>query len=690
MVLQDRPIRDLTLDGLLKVTKPKVDGSRILNDLFQEPNTLEFFVFCSSTVAIVGNPGQSNYAAANMFMSSLAAQRRKKGLVASVINIGPILGVGYLAQEGRDLKRHVGSGGYRFLSEQDFHQLFAEAVIAGKPEPNNLIEITAGLARVSAQEQVHVPWASQPHMSHYIRNGEQGQALTTVKSESIPIKTQLARAETKDAVYQIVRQALLRKICALYQLNTDQLASEGLDAMHLDSMGTDSLLASEIRTWFMRTMQVNIPVLRILSGITIGDLLNLATDSIPLTLIPDITVKDTNPEVQDILNRAPEELSEISGTKQESDAMSELNSSYKSVATPVSSSSSSNPSYLDGDAPIVNSLPLKIAKLSFSQAMFWFVLKLLEDKTSLNHTACFRITGPIHEEEFESAVRKTCQRHEILRTCFFEQDGQLLQGVMQSSIIRGEYRQIHGINELDRKIDEIERYSFDMRKGETMRLILLSLSSTVHYLIVGTHSLIMDGQSSQIFLKDLQQHYEHACQPSTRTPIPKPMQFFDHLIQQHHDLGNGSFDRDLRFWKSELADLPPPLPLLRLGRLVSRPLLMAYDNVRADLRIPTETKIKIQAVCSHYRTTPFHFYLTVFRVLLLRHSGATDFATGISDANRTDEATMSSIGSFVNLLPLNFHSESSATFGQMLEETRKMAYAALAHSRLPFPVLLEE
>jgi hypothetical protein len=35
----------------------------------------------SSLASVVGNRGQSNYGAANLFMTSLAAQRKRKGLV---------------------------------------------------------------------------------------------------------------------------------------------------------------------------------------------------------------------------------------------------------------------------------------------------------------------------------------------------------------------------------------------------------------------------------------------------------------------------------------------------------------------------------------------------------------------------------------------------------------------------------
>lgn len=59
MVLRDTAIQDMTLEQLLAVTKPKVEGSIYLNEIFQQ-NTLDFFVFFSSASSVIGNHGQAN------------------------------------------------------------------------------------------------------------------------------------------------------------------------------------------------------------------------------------------------------------------------------------------------------------------------------------------------------------------------------------------------------------------------------------------------------------------------------------------------------------------------------------------------------------------------------------------------------------------------------------------------------
>ncbi|KAK9418775.1 putative Polyketide synthase-nonribosomal peptide synthetase [Seiridium unicorne] len=88
------------VQGFTDVMRPKVNGGINLDRLFYDTD-LDFLVFVSSVNCVVGNVGQANYAAANTFLCGLAAQRRKRGLRTAAVNIGAIIGAGYLERESR-------------------------------------------------------------------------------------------------------------------------------------------------------------------------------------------------------------------------------------------------------------------------------------------------------------------------------------------------------------------------------------------------------------------------------------------------------------------------------------------------------------------------------------------------------------------------------------------------------------
>ncbi|MBW4427882.1 MAG: type I polyketide synthase [Nostoc desertorum CM1-VF14] len=87
-VLQDGMLLKQTTESFSKVMAPKVAGAWNLHTLTQDLE-LDFFVCFSSVSALLGSPGQGNYAAANAFMDALAHHRRALGLPAVSINWGP-------------------------------------------------------------------------------------------------------------------------------------------------------------------------------------------------------------------------------------------------------------------------------------------------------------------------------------------------------------------------------------------------------------------------------------------------------------------------------------------------------------------------------------------------------------------------------------------------------------------------
>ena len=61
-----------------------------------------------------------------------------------------------------------------------------------------------------------------------------------------------------------------------------------------DELGIDSLIAVEMRSWFMKNLNVNIPVLKILSGITVRELLQYALQDIPQDFNPQAVENDAD------------------------------------------------------------------------------------------------------------------------------------------------------------------------------------------------------------------------------------------------------------------------------------------------------------------------------------------------------------------------------------------------------------
>ncbi|KAF5538673.1 polyketide synthase [Fusarium mexicanum] len=216
MVLRDALFENMAYQDFLEVLRPKVHGSQLLDEMFYD-TPLDFFIFFSSTTAVMGNSGQSNYIAGNMFMNALAAQRKKRGVAASSIDISSIIGLGYV-ERAEDLSEDTFiKMGYKPMSEQDLQKLFAEAIVLGRPECDEVCELVTGVTPIYTDAQASDQYLKDVKFGHFLMERLDTQGYTG-RTSTVPVRVQLADVKTKTDAVAIIKDAFivrLRRVLAV-------------------------------------------------------------------------------------------------------------------------------------------------------------------------------------------------------------------------------------------------------------------------------------------------------------------------------------------------------------------------------------------------------------------------------------------------------------------------------------------
>jgi len=761
MVLSDAMFVDMSLERVQKVVEPKVKGAIHLEELFSDVS-LEFFVFFSSMAYVTGNQGQSIYAAANAYMAALAAQRRKRGLAGSVINIGAIVGNGYVTRQLTDAQRdYLTHMGNVFMSEQDFHQIFAEGVVAGRPATDDIPEIMTGLGLAHMDDAEKVTWFHNPKFSHCVLWPENQDAVAGMSKQNVSVKSQLLLATTADEVNEAIKGVYTSRIFFTYaKFYTESFAAKlktslqiddsvNIFGMNAEELGLDSLVAVDIRSWFVKELNVEMPVLKILGGFSVSELVDAGQELLPGSFTPNLG-KEIDPALKAAaraeksaeIEAAPITSNEADFTvyseEEEDDALDSSWSAIGDASLPqesfamdasdasrpkeaaskahlripqiVQSKTSNSSSSYDSDSEndsmrksqISVVTPMSIyteyfpkedsglersAPMSFGQARFWFLKFYLEDQTTFNITTSIRLSGYLNIENFGRAVKALGRRHEGLRTAFFtDKNNQPMQSVLRNSSLHLEHVRVPTQEAIDSEYTNIKKHVYDIGSGEIMRITLLSLGDDLHQLIIGYHHINMDGMSLEVIFSDLQKLYHQ------QRLAPVTVQYLDFSEKQRREQTSGIWSKEIAYWKNEFIDIPAPLPILPMSKKSARSPLARYASNTVKFKIDAAMSAQIQNACKRTKASPFNFYLAAFKTLLYRTAGEeqNDICIGIADGGRNSEPVGNSVGLFLNLLPLRFKQDSTQTFTEALKDARSKVVAALANSKVPFDVILDE
>ncbi|KAI2888312.1 hypothetical protein CBS76997_8218 [Aspergillus niger] len=284
MVARDCAFTETSFEDVNTVLEPKIDGSKILDELYQDEG-LDFFILMGSLAGMIGSFNQSIYAATAVFMEDLVLQRRLRGQVGSIIHPAEVRGVGYVTRMGSQFSSNVVKlFGECILSERDLLEQFAEGILASRPGSGLNPVISCGLAMTDPTVYPDVIWFKNPTLwshVHYFRHSE---SLGSRK-EQVPIKTQLQSANSLSEAAGIIATGFSQKVQRKLQLPSN---SDLPGTTLLSDLGIDSLIAVDLRVWFVKELGVDMPVLKLLGGSSIDAVAQDAAEKLDPALLPQL------------------------------------------------------------------------------------------------------------------------------------------------------------------------------------------------------------------------------------------------------------------------------------------------------------------------------------------------------------------------------------------------------------------
>jgi amino acid adenylation domain-containing protein len=340
-----------------------------------------------------------------------------------------------------------------------------------------------------------------------------------------------------------------------------------------------------------------------------------------------------------------------------------------------------NPTVRKGDAP-----------LSFTQQQFW-LLAQAEPDSCYNICTALKISGPLEVQTLQQALNVIVERHEILRTNIIVNDSgpvQLIAPSIQLSLHVSDLRALSSAEregEIQRLVRSESESQFDLGYGPLLRIKLLTVGEAEHVLLLTVHHLICDGWSIGVLLRELATIYQDLCAGRTAS-LPQPkIQYADYALWQRQRLQGPWFEKQLEYWRKQMAGAAP---MLDLPTDYSRPDRYSVKGSEEQILLPEGVSRAIGNLGRQEGATLFMTLLAAFQTLLFRYSGQEDIVVGSPVAGRSMLETEELIGSFVNTLTLRADFAGKPSFRELLRRVRTATLGAFSNQDVPFEKLVEE
>jgi amino acid adenylation domain-containing protein len=332
------------------------------------------------------------------------------------------------------------------------------------------------------------------------------------------------------------------------------------------------------------------------------------------------------------------------------------------------------------------------APLSFAQERLWVLDQLMPESTLYNVSSVSRIEGAVDELVLERSLNEIVRRHEALRTTFKTINGEPFQVVAPTFRLPLRCVDLEALEESEREAETIRlvrqesQRPFDLASGPLLRTTLIKISTYNYLIVITMHHIVSDSWSVGLFWKELSAIWD-AFAHGSPSPLPEPsIQYADFAVWQRDWLQGAVLERQLAYWKGQLANLT----VLELPTDHPRPAVQSGHGAVHFLTAPPSLAAAIRSLCQREGVTLFMTLLAAFQTLLSRWSGQDDVAVGTFIANRNHLEVEELIGFFVNTLVLRADLSGNPSFRELLGQIRKTTLDAYAHEDLPFGRLVQE
>lgn len=329
-----------------------------------------------------------------------------------------------------------------------------------------------------------------------------------------------------------------------------------------------------------------------------------------------------------------------------------------------------------------------------------------------------KMSGPLQIPVLQAALNGLVKRHAALRARFFRNElipaaeratrlkafyasgiftpGLYVQRLVEESPVLLLVTDVQKVPEADRQTVIRERFDFEVSQrlnsySQTLiRADLFRLTPQEHLLFVLVDHIVCDLWSANLITRDLLRLYAQFLGPEPPAVEPTETSFLDYAVWQREQIDRTSFEPDAAYWRDQWAEYGDdriaqsefpfygPTPTAHSGN-------SGTANARNSLTEEMSSAVVRRA--RELRVTLHAFLFTAFTILVRHYTRRNKLAFMGHFANRSCTEMEDVVGWFTHTHLIGINIPGEATISELVTQMGRQLLGALAHDRMPTPLL---
>lgn len=271
------------------------------------------------------------------------------------------------------------------------------------------------------------------------------------------------------------------------------------------------------------------------------------------------------------------------------------------------------------------------------------------------------------------------EQNDALRTRIVKMDGEYYQYFPDNVDNPIEVVNINKINEEEKIVKELSKKYIQLIDNNLMRFYILRYENGTADVLSVSHHIVADAWTVSMYAKEIIRIYQ--CLKENKEVETINYSYTEYIDEECKYINSNKFEIDKKYWEEEYKEDP---------KTQFFDICNSVKGKREYFVVDKNETSKIKEFCKNNNISEQCLFMATFSIYLCKISSNYNIAIGMPVLNRKNFKAKSTMGMFVETMPLHVYINNNLKCKEFLKYINEKQFAFLKHHRYPYELLQKD